>query len=618
MTAAVAERDLRGSCRDLPSAAGIYRMLDARGEVIYVGKARNLRKRVSSYFNRQAGASPKVHAMVAQVASFEITVTANENEALILESNLIKDLRPRYNVVLRDDKSYPYIYADLAHEFPRLRFHRGARRPLDKGKLKGRYFGPFPNAGAVRETLNLLQKLFLIRQCEDSFFRNRSRPCLQHQINRCTAPCVGLIDAPAYRADVEHALMFLEGRGDEVIDYLVEQMERASAALEFERAARIRDQIASLKKVQYEQNAAAAEGEFDVVAAAVRNGIGCVQVFFIRRGRVLGNKAYFPAHTEGSSAADVLEAFLPQFYLSAARDRDVPRDIIVSEAVPEADWLAQTLSATHGRRIGIRDAVRGERAKWVRMALDNAVVAIEQRLSSDADQQARMHDLAAVLGRAGGIARIECFDISHLGGEATVASCVVFDGNGPQRVDYRRFNIQTAAAGDDYAAMHQALSRRYSRLKREERALPDVILIDGGKGQVAQARAVLEELALDQPLVVGIAKGTTRKPGLEKLILHDGTSEYRLAPDAPALHLLQHVRDEAHRFAIEGHRRARGKARKRSTLEQVSGIGAKRRQRLMQHFGGLQGIARAGIDDLARVPGISRDLAQRIHDLMHD
>lgn len=603
---------LRAFCRELPNDAGIYRMLDERAHIIYVGKARNLRKRVTSYFNRQAGNAIKVQAMVAQVAQVEVTVTANETEALILESTLIKELRPRYNVVLRDDKSYPYIYADLAHEFPRLRFHRGARSG------KGRYFGPFPNAGAVRETLNLLQKLFLIRQCEDTFFKNRSRPCLQHQINRCTAPCVGLIEASAYQADIEHALMFLDGRGEEVISHLVAQMEQAAQTLNFERAARLRDQITSLKRVQLEQNVEGEEGEFDVVACAVKSGVACVQVFFVRHGRVLGNKAYFPAHTQDNTSAEVLEAFLPQFYLSAHRDRDIPRDIIVGETLSDADWLAQGLSETHGRRIGVRDAVRGERAKWLRMAQDNAQLALDQRLSSEADQHVRIAALAVALGREAPIERIECFDISHLGGEATVASCVVFGENGPRKSDYRKFNIKEAVAGDDYAAMHEALKRRYSRIKREDGIVPDIILIDGGKGQVAQAVEVLAELQIEDVQVIGIAKGTTRKPGLETLLLHDGTEERRLAPDSPALHLLQHVRDEAHRFAIAAHRRARGNARKGSPLEQIAGIGAKRRQRLMHHFGGLQGIARAGVDDLIRIPGINRELAQRIYDVMHD
>ncbi len=603
---------LRAACRELPNLPGVYRMLDARQQVIYVGKARNLRKRVSSYFNRLSGQTAKVHAMVAGVERFEVTVTANENEALILESNLIKDLRPRYNVVLRDDKSYPYIHADLEQAFPRLRFHRGARSG------KGRYFGPFPNAGAVRQTLNLLQKLFLIRQCEDSFFSNRSRPCLQYQINRCTAPCVGLISAADYAADVRHALMFLEGRDEEVIDYLVQQMEQASEALEFERAARIRDQITSLKRVQLEQNVAGTQGDFDVVAAAVRNGVGCVQVFFVRHGRMLGNKAFYPAHTSDASSAEVLEAFVPQFYLAEHRDREVPRDIILSEPIGDAAWLAETLSQRCGRRVGVRDSVRGERAKWVRMASENALLAVDQRLSTEADQLERITALTTALRREQPVERIECFDISHLGGESTVASCVVFDQNGPRKADYRKFNIKAARGGDDYAAMHEALERRYSRLKREDGQMPDILLIDGGKGQVAQAVDVLGELQIEEVTVIGIAKGTTRKPGLETLLLHDGERAYRLAADSPALHLLQHVRDEAHRFAIEAHRRSRARSRSRSPLEQIAGVGAKRRQRLMQHFGGLQGISRAGVDDLRRVPGISRELAQRIYDVMHD
>ncbi len=603
---------LRQACRDLPNLPGCYRMIDERGHVIYVGKARNLRKRVSSYFNRNTGHSPKVIAMVAVVKRFEVTATANENEALILESNLIKDLKPRYNVVLRDDKSYPYIYAELDQDFPRLRFHRGARSG------KGRYFGPFPNAGAVRQTLNLLQKMFLIRQCEDSFFRNRSRPCLQYQINRCTAPCVGLIEPNEYEDDVRHALMFLEGRDEEVVNYLVGQMEQASSTLEFERAGRIRDQIASLKRVQSEQNITGEAGDFDVIAAVERSGVGCVQIFFVRHGRMLGNKAFFPAHTQGCTAAEILDAFLPQFYLSGHRDREIPGDIIINEMISDVDWFSEALSQRTGRKVGIRTNVRGERAKWVKMAADNATLAIDQRLSANADQIERMSNLTSALGRDTSVERIECFDISHLGGESTVASCVVFDQNGPRKNEYRKFNIKDAVAGDDYAAMFEALQRRYSRLKREESAMPDIVLIDGGKGQTTQALKVMHELQIDDVMIIGIAKGTTRKPGLETLILSDGQREYRLPPNSPALLLLQHVRDEAHRFAIEAHRRSRANNRKRSPLEQIDGIGAKRRQRLMQHFGGLQGVSRAGVDDLSRVPGISQELAQRIYDVMHD
>ncbi len=603
---------LRQTCRDLPTLPGCYRMIDERGHVIYVGKARNLRKRVSSYFNRNIGHSPKVIAMVAVVKGFEVTTTANENEALILESNLIKDLKPRYNVVLRDDKSYPYIYAELDQDFPRLRFHRGARIG------KGRYFGPFPNAGAVRQTLNLLQKMFLIRQCEDSFFRNRSRPCLQYQINRCTAPCVGLIEPNEYEDDVRHALMFLEGRDAEVVNYLVGQMEQASSALEFERAGRIRDQIASLKRVQSEQNITGEAGDFDVIAAVERSGVGCVQIFFVRHGRMLGNKAFFPAHTQGCTAAEILDAFLPQFYLSGHRDREIPGDIIINEMISDVDWFSDALSQRIGRKVGVRTNVRGERAKWAKMAADNATLAIDQRLSANADQIERMSNLTSALGRDTSVERIECFDISHLGGESTVASCVVFDQNGPRKNEYRKFNIKDAVAGDDYAAMFEALQRRYSRLKREESAMPDIVLIDGGKGQTTQALKVMHELQIEGVMIIGIAKGTTRKPGLETLILSDGQREYRLPPNSPALLLLQHVRDEAHRFAIEAHRRSRANNRKRSPLEQIDGIGAKRRQRLMQHFGGLQGVSRAGVDDLSRIPGISRELAQRIYDVMHD
>jgi len=602
---------LRARCIRLPADPGVYRMLDVQGKVIYIGKARHLRKRVSSYFTRFSGHSAKVRAMVANTHAIEVTVTTNENEALILESNLIKELRPRYNVVLRDDKSYPYIYAELEHEFPRLRFHRGRRTG------KGSYFGPFPNAGAVRSTLNLLQKLFMIRQCEDSFFKNRSRPCLQYQIKRCTGPCVGLIKPDVYQEDVRHAVLFLEGGGQDLIDHLVRQMDQASSSLDYERAARIRDQIASLKKVQLEQNVSGGNGSFDVVASTVKSGVGCIQVFFVRHGRVLGNKTFFPTHTQDSSSKDVLEAFLAQFYLTLHRDRDVPRNIIVSEPIREAPWLREALFHAHGRRIDIRDSVRGERARWLRMAKENAGIAIDQCLSSNAGEQERLAALNAVLDRDSAIERIECFDISHLGGESAVASCVVFDHGGPRKSEYRKFNIKKAAAGDDYAAMHEVLERRYCRLKREEGVLPDLIVIDGGKGQVTQALNVLGELQIDDVDVIGIAKGVSRKAGLEKLVLCDGRRELRVATDSGALHLLQHLRDEAHRFAIGAHRRSRANSRNRSPLEEIAGIGSKRRQRLMQHFGGLQGVSCAGVDDLGRVPGISHQLAKRIYNALH-
>ncbi|MEM7542638.1 MAG: excinuclease ABC subunit UvrC [Pseudomonadota bacterium] len=599
---------IRERLKELPHAPGVYRMLDARADVIYVGKARNLRKRVSSYFTKQSGVTPKVRAMVAAVDEIEITVTSNEGEALLLESNLIKELKPRYNVVLRDDKSYPYIYAAVEHEFPRLRFHRGARRG------KGRYFGPFPSAGAVRDTLNLLQKLFLIRQCEDTFFKNRSRPCLQYQIKRCTAPCVGEIDSESYRRDVDHAMLFLEGRSEEVVEYLVTHMNAASEALEFERAARLRDQIQQLQRVRSEQNVSTGEGEFDVIACESRGALSAVQVFFVRYGRILGNKCFFPAHTDGLVAAEVLNAFLGQFYLSGNRDRDLPPTIIVSEQIEDEELFIAALGERRGKPVAIKTNVRGERAKWIKMARDNATVALEQRLSSASDYARRIAALGEFLSFDEPLERLECFDISHLSGESTVASCVVFGEEGAKKSDYRRFNIKNAGAGDDYAAMDEALLRRYRRLKEEDAKLPSAILIDGGKGQVSRAIKVLEELQLEDIPVIGIAKGPSRRPGLETLVLAQKNLEKHLHSDSPALLLLQQIRDEAHRFAIEAHRKSRAKTRTHSSLEDVEGVGAKRRQKLMQHFGGLQGIQRAGVDDLQRVPGISRALAEKIYD----
>ena len=603
---------LREKVARLPGAPGIYRMQDARGVVIYVGKARDLRKRVGSYFTNQSGHTPKVRALVAQIEDLEVVVTRNENEALILESNLIKELRPRYNVVLRDDKSYPYIYVTTDHDYPRIGFHRGPRTG------NGRYFGPYPNAGAVRSTLNLLQKLFAVRQCEDTYFSNRSRPCLQYQIKRCSGPCVKLISPENYRSDIEHALLFLAGRSQEVNGILVDQMQKAAERLDYERAAQLRDQIAKLQRVQAEQHITADAGDFDIVVCRTRDGIGCVQVFFMRGGLNLGNKTYFPAHTRDASEAEIVEAFLPQFYLTGHAEREVPPDIILEHPVDDDGWLNDALSERRAAAVRLRLNVRGERAKWLEMALQNVELALTERIATDIDQQRRMEALREALELPEVPARIECFDVSHTRGEATVASCVVFGPEGARKSDYRRFNIEGITPGDDYAAMGQALERRYGRLKREDSTMPELLLIDGGLGQVAQALAVLKELQIDEVTVVGVAKGTSRKPGLEHLIINDGRDERLLPRDSPALHLVQQIRDEAHRFAITAHRQARSRARKQSPLETVPGIGAKRRQRVIQHFGGLQGVARASVDDLQKVPGISKQLAQQIFDVLRE
>ncbi|MFT4585166.1 MAG: excinuclease ABC subunit C [Gammaproteobacteria bacterium] len=611
MTETLTLDQLRQQCRELPTKPGVYQFSDGAGDIIYVGKAKHLKKRVSSYFNSPTNMTPKVRSMVGYVQSMAVTVTRTENEAFLLESNLIKDLRPRYNIVLRDDKSYPYIYVANDEDFPKLSFHRGARNG------SGRYFGPYPNAGAVRSTLNLLQKLFLLRQCDDSYFRNRTRPCLQHQIKRCTAPCVGLIEANDYKKDVQRAVLFLEGRSQEVVDSLTVDMDSSAARLDYERAADLRDQIQRLQQLQSEQYVASGNGNFDILVCRARGNVGCVQVFFVRNGRHLGNKVFFPAHTQGSTSAGILAAFLPQFYLAGHSDRDVPADIILSEAVEDAQWLVETLSEQRGTQVRLRHDVRGERAKWVEMATTNADLALESRIASNTDQQRRMTALRDFLDLPETPLRIECFDISHTSGEATVASCVVFDQDGARKSDYRRFSIKDVAPGDDYGAMEQALLRRYTRVKRDEGHLPELLLVDGGMGQVGVAVAVLQELQIDEISIVGVAKGTTRKPGLETLIIHNGSEERVLPRDSAALLLIQQIRDEAHRFAITAHRQARGKNRTTSPLQRISGVGAKRRQLLIRHFGGWQGVQGAGVDDLCRVPGISRRLAQIIYDDMH-
>lgn len=598
--------DPRAVLRSLPSGPGVYRMLDAGGAVLYVGKARNLKRRVSSYFRRGAH-DGKTQALLGQVADIGITVTHTEAEALILENTLIKAHRPRYNVLLRDDKSYPYIYLSTQQRFPRLAFHRGSRQG------EGRYFGPFPSAGAVRETLNHLQKVFPVRQCRDSFFENRSRPCLQYQIKRCTAPCVGYIDEAAYARDVRHVEMFLEGQSNEVIDELVGRMERAAEALDFEEAARLRDRIASLRRIQERQYVAGARGDVDVIACRMRESLACVQVFVIRDGRNLGNRTYFPRTPEGTEPGEVLYAFIARHYLG----RETPAELLLSHAVADREVLEEALSGDAGHRVRITHRVRGDRRRWVDMAARNADHALQARISTQASMERRFEDLQEALGLEELPERIECFDISHTRGEATVASCVVFNREGPLKSDYRRFNIEGIEPGDDYAALRQALERRYRRLKEGEAPLPDLLLIDGGRGQLAQAEGVLQELQVTDVHLAGIAKGARRRPGEEALFLAGRPGTLHLAADSPGLHLLQQVRDEAHRFAITGHRGRRAKRRTTSALEEIPGLGPKRRQALIKQFGGLRGVQRAGVEDLSRVPGISDALARRIHETLN-
>ncbi|MEX0731322.1 MAG: excinuclease ABC subunit UvrC [Aquisalimonadaceae bacterium] len=600
------EFDPRTYVRTLPETPGVYRMLDSAGGILYVGKARRLRQRVASYFSK-SGKSSRIESMVRQIRGIEFTVTHTEAEALILENNLIKRHGPRYNVLLRDDKSYPYIYLSDHDAFPRLGFHRGSRRQ------QGKYFGPFPSATAVRDTLSHLQKVFPVRQCEDTFFRNRSRPCLQYQIKRCTAPCVGFISADAYARDVAHAVKFLDGRSGEVINELVRDMEMAAKALDFEEAARLRDRIASLRQIQERQYISTEKGDLDIVACTSEGKQACVQVFYFRGGQNLGNRSHFPKVPEDTDETEVLAAFIARYYLG----RKAPREILVNHALGERALLEDALSAETGHTVAIRSNVRGDRRRWLNMAVTNARAALAARLASRASLQRRFEELQQALDLDDLPVRLECFDISHTAGEATVASCVVFNHEGPLKSDYRRFNISDITPGDDYAAMKQALTRRYTRIQQGEGVLPDLLMIDGGPGQLAQAVAVLEELQVTGVTLLGIAKGPDRRPGEEKLFLPELENPVILRSDSPALHLLQQVRDEAHRFAITGHRQRRDKARRTSSLEDVPGLGPKRRQLLLRQFGGLRGVARAGVEDLQSVKGISRALAQKIYDTFH-
>ena len=588
--------DAKSFIAGLPGLPGVYRMLGKDGEALYVGKARDLKKRVSSYFHKQ-GQSPRIQMMLGQMASIEVTATRSEGEALLLENNFIKSLAPRYNILFRDDKSYPYL-AVSGHEFPRLGFHRGAK---DK---RHRYFGPFPHAYAVRESIQLLQRVFRLRTCEDTVFENRSRPCLLHQIQRCTAPCTGKISARQYAQDVDNAVLFLQGREDDVIGNLNRKMDAAAGARRYEEAALYRDQVRALSRVQARQYVESNRGvDADVVACALDGGIACVNLVMIRGGRHVGDRSFFPANAEGAAEAEVVSAFLDQHYL----DQPVPSLVVVAEEVELRLEQAEIIRPLHG-----------ERRIWLDMARKNALLAIAQRVRDRATQEGRLQALREALALPEGAQRIECFDVSHTLGEATVASCVVYDRQQMQKSEYRRFNIRGVAAGDDYAAMRQVLSRRYERVSAEAGKIPDLILIDGGRGQVAAARSALADLGLHQALVVGVAKGPERKPGLEELILESEARALELPPAHPGLHLIQQIRDEAHRFAIVGHRARRGKARTTSMLNEIPGIGSKRRQALLAAFGGLRGVQSAAVDDIAKVEGISRPLAERIYRHLHD
>jgi excinuclease ABC subunit C len=588
--------DAKAFTAGLPSLPGVYRMLGKAGEALYVGKARDLKKRVSSYFQKHLP-SPRIRMMVSQVASIEVTATRSDSEALLLENNLIKSLAPRYNILFRDDKSYPYL-AVSGHAFPRLGFHRGAK------DRKHRYFGPFPHAYAVRESIQLLQRVFQLRTCEDTVFENRSRPCLLHQILRCTAPCTGRISAGQYAGDVANAILFLEGREDDVIKNLGNKMTAASEAQRYEEAAAYRDQVRALSRVQARQYVESNRGvDADVVACTIEGGIACVNLAMIRGGRHVGDRSFFPSNAEGASEAEVIAAFLEQHYL----EQPVPSLIVVGEEVELDIEEAEIIHPSYG-----------ERRVWLDMAAKNAQLAIAQRVRDRATQEGRLFALREALGLPEGAQRIECFDISHTMGEAMVGSCVVYDRQQMQKAEYRRFNIRDVTPGDDYAAMREVLARRYGRITAEAGRIPDLVLIDGGKGQVSAAKAILVELGLNDVALVGVAKGSERKPGLEELIIEAESRSLQLPPTHPGLHLIQAIRDEAHRFAIVGHRAKRAKARTTSLLTEIPGIGAKRRQALIEHFGGLGGVQAAAVDDIAKVEGISRPLAERIYRHLHE
>ncbi|HEX3951559.1 MAG TPA: excinuclease ABC subunit UvrC [Steroidobacteraceae bacterium] len=590
----------------LPGRPGVYRMLDGEGQILYVGKARNLKSRVGSYF-QPSNVQPKVQALVAKTANMEVTITNSDTEALLLEYNLIKKHRPRFNVVLRDDKSFPYLHLETQHEFPRLNFYRGSR------KEPGKYFGPYPSAGAVRDTLQQLQKLFRIRNCDDTYFANRSRPCLQYQIQRCTAPCVGLIPKETYARDVSAAIKVLEGRNDEVGEDLGRRMDAAAERLDFEEAAQLRDQLAKLKVIQSQQIVTAgADHDADVIAIAAANGEYCVALMFVRAGRSLGSTTFFPK-APFAELPEVLAAFVMQYYL----ERDAPAEIIVEQDFDEMQLLETTLADRLSHKVRIVASVRGIRARWLEMVHNNAEQALNMRRLARAGIESSLEDLRDAFDLEESPGRLECFDISHTGGTDTVASCVVFGVEGPLKNDYRRFNISGIQPGDDYAAMYQALTRRYKRVRDGEIAKPDVLLIDGGKGQLAEAAKVLEELGVGGIALIGVAKGVDRRAGQEQLFLLGQDTPTILPPDSRALHLIQRVRDEAHRFAIAGHRRKRAKRHSQSILETIPGLGPVKRRELLKQFGGLQGILRAGIDDFVQIRGLGRELAQVIYEHLH-
>jgi excinuclease ABC subunit C len=602
----IAEFDGKAFASRLPTRPGVYLMRDDTDLVLYVGKALNLRKRVGSYFD----ARPKIDRimrMVARIRSIEISLTRTEGEALLLENEWIKSHKPRYNILLRDDKSYPWIVIGSEHEFPRIAFHRGSR------DRKKQYFGPFPSASSVRESINLIQKLFRLRNCEDSYYSHRKRPCLQYQIRRCTAPCVGFVSHQEYAEQVNDAALFLQGKNHRVIERLIQRMEQAASLTEYEAAAVYRDQINTLKQLHAQQFVSGGNGNIDFIAVAQEKGKCCVQVVSFRSGRNLGQRSYFPSQADQHEAAEILDAFLGQYY----QDRIPPAELVLSHAVENQGVLAEAFSLAAQRKVGLQPHPRGDRRKMLQMAVQNARQSLGMRLASQANMSRQIEAIQQLLGLEEAPSSIECIDISHTAGNQTVGACVVFDASGPVKSRYRRYNLKDITPGDDYAAMRQVLSRRYSRIQKEEGIVPDLVLIDGGKGQLSQAIDVMTELGLSGVCLVGIAKGPSRRPGYEEWVRPAPEANLHPGPASPASHLAQQVRDEAHRFAITGHRGRRNKATTRSRLEDIAGVGPKRRRQLLNHFGGLQGVISAGIEDLTSVPGINHLLATQIYKALH-
>ncbi|WP_345879736.1 excinuclease ABC subunit UvrC [Shewanella algae] len=596
--------------KNLTSAPGVYRMYDSGGSVIYVGKAKDLKKRLSSYFRKNLP-NVKTQALVSHIANIDVTLTHSETEALILENDYIKQYLPKYNVLLRDDKSYPFILLSQ-HRHPRLAYHRGPQRE------KGQYFGPYPNGGAVRESLHLMQKLFPIRQCDDLYYKARSRPCLQYQLKRCSAPCVGKVSDEEYLEQVKLATLFLKGKDQQVLSALVKKMEQAAESMAYEQAARYRDQIMALRRVAEQQEVSSSHGDLDVIGVHYASGVACFHLLFIREGKIFGSRSYYPSVPAQTEMAEVLRAFMLQFYLNVDIQRTIPREILLSDGYEELEELEQVLMEALNKKVAIRTRVRGDRAGYLRLAKTNATNAVNTKLAHRNTVEQRFLLLEEALEQSTPIKRMECFDISHTMGESTVASCVVFNREGPDKSEYRRYNIKGITPGDDYAAMKQALTRRFDKVNAQGK-IPDIVFIDGGLGQLRMAQEVVNEkfVGIDAvPTLIGVAKGESRKPGLETLIFGDTEESFLLPDDSPALHLIQHIRDESHRFAITGHRNKRQKTRNTSSLESIPGIGPKRRKALLQYLGGLQQVKGASVAELAKVPGISPEMAQTIHDAL--